>query len=447
MEAKTFANMEVVDEGQSQNSGGFLPRDLDASMLIESWSNKCRIDDLIQHEQYDTNPESVQHEEKHFQEDEAFFAPDVPCHASRGRGGKPTVSFGRELWTSTRCKTFYSIGVKDGAAAFAKRDGVQFAHCTKVRLTPTKNLLSWCFHCACPGQNARKCSPGAYYKLDDCKQTAVGGRDCLQQSSAQMSFRVSGRGEQEPESEECTDCHRYHSTANVYSGGSSSMSDAEDTNLRRMKTADPYQAMERECDDWFRSSNREYTPNSNLLESEESVAIICGLVNGMRTTMLLDTGSSISAITHSFAQQLHLETWYTDDVLVVTLANTHVEKYPERMCVVTLAIGDLELCEELNVLPGQIYNVTLGKNWLKSHMAICDYGLDILRLPGSRPIRMGMTVPPIPVKNALRKNKIRKPRRQLGQSAEVRPYYPSLRTLLFLRGWLPPCLRLDAPRT
>lgn len=455
MEAKTFANTEVVEEDQSENSDGFLPRDLDGSMSIESWSNKCRIDDLVQDEQYeDTNPESVEHyEEKHFQEDEAFFAPDVPSHASRGTYGKPNVSFGRELWTSRlggtspSCKTLYSIGLREGAAAFVKRDVVEFAHGTKVRLTPTEKLLTYCFLCQCPGHNARKCSPSPYCKLDDRKQTTAGGRVCLQQSSAQMSFRVSGRGEHEPDSVECTDCHTYHSTASVCSGRSSSVSDSEDTNFRRRKTADPYQAMERECDNWFRSSNREYTPNSNLLESEESVAIICGLVNGMQTTMLLDTGSSISAITHSFAQQLHLETWYTDDVLVVTLANTHVERYPERMCVVTLAIGDLELCEELNVLPGQIYNVTLGKNWLKSHMAICDYGLDILRLPGSRPIRMGMTVPPIPLKSALRKDKIRKPRRQLGQSAEVRPSYPSLRTLLFLGGWLPPCLRSEAPRT
>jgi hypothetical protein len=139
-----------------------------------------------------------------------------------------------------------------------------------------------------------------------------------------------------------------------------------------------------------------YTPlnsTTSLLDAEESVAIVCGKVNGVLTTMLLDTGSSISAITESFAQQLHLETWYTDDLLVVTLANTHVERYPERMCMVTLHIGDLEICEELNVLPGQIYNVTLGKNWLKNHMAICDYGLDILRLPKSRPIRMGISAP------------------------------------------------------
>ena len=111
--------------------------------------------------------------------------------------------------------------------------------------------------------------------------------------------------------------------------------------------------------------------------------------------MLLDIGSFISAITENFAQQLCLKTWYIDDVLVVTLANTHVEKYLEHMCNVTLEIGDLKILEELNVLHGQIYNVTIGKNWLKSYMAICDYGLDILRLPRSRPIRMG-----IPASNA-----------------------------------------------
>ena len=124
-------------------------------------------------------------------------------------------------------------------------------------------------------------------------------------------------------------------------------------------------------------------------ESDESVTIICGTVNGVETTMLLDTGSSISAITETFAQQLKLRTWLTRDTLVVTLANTRIEKYPERTCLVTLQIGDHETYEEFNVLPGQIYNVTLGKSWLKRHKAICDYGLDVLRLPGSRPIRMG----------------------------------------------------------
>lgn len=124
-------------------------------------------------------------------------------------------------------------------------------------------------------------------------------------------------------------------------------------------------------------------------ESDESVTIICGTVNGVETTMLLDTGSSISAITETFAQQLKLKTWLTRDTLVVTLANTRIEKYPERTCLVTLQIGDHETYEEFNVLPGQIYNVTLGKSWLKRHRAICDYGLDVLRLPGSRPIRMG----------------------------------------------------------
>lgn len=55
-------------------------------------------------------------------------------------------------------------------------------------------------------------------------------------------------------------------------------------------------------------------------------------------------------------------------------ANTHVEKYLERICIVTLEIGDLKIFEEFNVLLRQIYNIILGKNWL--HMAICDYGLD-----------------------------------------------------------------------
>ena len=122
---------------------------------------------------------------------------------------------------------------------------------------------------------------------------------------------------------------------------------------------------------------------------ESSMAIIIGSVNGVETNMLLDTGSSISAITESFAQQLKLETWFTRDTLVVTLANTHIERYPERTCLVTLKIGDLETFEELNVLPDQIYNITLGKSWLKRHKVVCDYGRDLLQLPNSRPIRIG----------------------------------------------------------
>jgi len=62
----------------------------------------------------------------------------------------------------------------------------------------------------------------------------------------------------------------------------------------------------------------------------------------------------------------------------------------------------LKSCEEFDVLPGQIYNVTLGKNWLKGHMTICDYGLDILRLPNSWPIRMGFPSP-TRLKSALKK--------------------------------------------
>jgi hypothetical protein len=157
---------------------------------------------------------------------------------------------------------------------------------------------------------------------------------------------------------------------------------------------DRFNNLEKNYNEWYDYwRNEGYVPPSTTLNDEESVAVICGMVNGVQTTMLLDTDSSISAITESFAQQLCLKTWYTNDVLVVTLANTHVEKYLERMCNVTLEIGDLKISEELHVLHGQIYNVTLGKNWLKSHMAICDYGLDILRLPRSRPIRMGILAP------------------------------------------------------
>ena len=131
--------------------------------------------------------------------------------------------------------------------------------------------------------------------------------------------------------------------------------------------------------------NNVYTSNSD----ESSLAIIFGTINGIETNMLLDTGSSISAVTETFAKQLKLKTWLTRDTLVVTLANTHIERYPEKTCLVTLKIGDLETFEELNVLPNQIYNITLGKSWLKKHKVICDYGRDLLQLPHSRPIQIG----------------------------------------------------------
>lgn len=325
--------------------------------------------------------------------------------------------------------------------------GAQFGSCMKLRprvkgFKNTKTTPSNCNFCGSPRHTTDKCSTYPYCRFNSKRRTKGGG--IFRQQSAQMSFRIRGqqRNEADLDTPECDECHRYRTGTNIYSAGSS-LSDSEDTGRRRTRNADPYEELERGCDEWFRTMNRGFSQSANLLESEESVAIICGKVNGMQTTMLLDTGSSISAITESFAQQLHLETWYTDDVLVVTLANTHVERYPERMCIVTLEIGDLEICEELNVLPGQIYNVTLGKNWLKSHMAICDYGLDILRLPGSRPIRMGVSAPVNPLKSVLKKKKCRKPKRQLAQSTESRPYYPSLRTLLFLGGWLPPSLRTE----
>jgi len=133
-----------------------------------------------------------------------------------------------------------------------------------------------------------------------------------------------------------------------------------------------------------------YYYNNN---SKDRVATVCGTVNGVLTTMLLDTGSSISAITKSFAQQLQLKTWMTGDFLVINqqqqqqqqqgfLNAETIEKYPECSCLVTLKIGDHEMSEvELNVLPAQMYNVTLGKNWLKHQKAICDYELDLLQLP------------------------------------------------------------------
>ena len=169
----------------------------------------------------------------------------------------------------------------------------------------------------------------------------------------------------------------------------------------RLRTKTPeksYGTLATEGDDYKDSIDRVYSTSvPPSMESDESVALICGTLNGVETTMLLDTGSSISAITETFAQQFKLKTWVTRDTLVVTLANAHVERYPERTCLATLRIGDHETYEEFNILPGQIYNVTLGKSWLKRHKAIVDYDLDLMRLPGSRPIRLGASASLEPV--------------------------------------------------
>ncbi|KAG0558375.1 hypothetical protein KC19_10G023000 [Ceratodon purpureus] len=319
---------------------------------------------------------------------------------------------------------------------------------SKLKSLEEKNLLASCRTCNGPITKYDKTCPHCHLSSTINKFNEKNKLHC-----AQMSYRQRGSQHLDyirtSDDEVCNCCVGYPNTCNSYSPGSSSKSDSEcETPYYKPKkkshdnsSKDPYETLEKNFDEWYEywTKYEGYTPTLDLIENEESVAIVCGKVNGVQTTMLLDTGSSISAITESFAQQLHLETWYTDDVLVVTLANTHVERYPERMCIVTFEIGDLQISEELNVLPGQIYNITLGKNWLKSHMAICDYGLDILRLPGSRPIRMGIPAPIAPFKNPV-KSKNKKPKNLLSQRIKSSTY-PNLRTLLFMGGWLPPCLR------
>jgi len=324
---------------------------------------------------------------------------------------------------------------------------LDIARSLRTKPSKVKKELIKCIICDGPITKCDKICPHCYLQTSKNKLEKEIEIQC-----AQMSYRE--RGSQHLDyirttDDTCDCCIRNKDiSSNSYSPRTSSKSDSEcETPFYKSRKKsnnphkDPYDALERNFDEWYEywTKHEGYTLTSNLIENEESVAIVCGKVNGVQTTMLLDTGSSISAITESFAQQLHLETWYTDDVLVVTLANTHVERYPERMCIVTFEIGDLQISEELNVLPGQIYNITLGKNWLKSHMAICDYGLDILRLPGSRPIRMGIPAPIAPFKSSL-KSRNKKSKKQLSQKVHSH-IYPSFRTLLFLGGWLPPCLR------
>lgn len=122
---------------------------------------------------------------------------------------------------------------------------------------------------------------------------------------------------------------------------------------------------------------------------EIPMTLVLGIVNGVKTYVLIDTGCSIATIAESFAKKLRLKTWLTGNTLVVTLANNCIERYPEKNCLVTLKIGDFETCEEFNVFPNQICNVTVSKRWLKRHKVICDYGKDLLHLPTSLSIPIG----------------------------------------------------------
>lgn len=226
------------------------------------------------------------------------------------------------------------------------------------------------------------------------------------QTCAQMSFRIKGCPQfcqnAHLQSNETNQCEEHQSLVQGFNQIDNNTGNDDEAFKNNIIHKYNHKVLEVDYNQLLNSKSKDFRPIINLCEYEQSVALVCGKINGVETTMLLDTGSSISAITEDFAQQLKLASWYTNDVLVVTLANTRVEKYRERKCVVNLEISDFKSCEEFDVLPGQIYNVTLGKNWLKAHMAICDYGLDILRLPNSRPIRMGFPTP-TRLKSALKK--------------------------------------------
>jgi hypothetical protein len=252
--------------------------------------------------------------------------------------------------------------------------------------------------------------------IEDCTSKYLGSNKSIQnckvmQLCAQMSFRIRGRPPFNPilhsKLSECDYYDENKATPNVVHEIENISNNNREVLKNNIYHKLNYKIQEVDYEQLLNSKNKnlkskDLKPIINLCEYEQSVAVVSGKINGHESMMLLDTGSSISAITEVFVQQLNLESWYTNDILVVTLANTRVEKYRERKCFVTLEIGDLKCCEEFDVLPGQIYNVTLGKNWLKEHMAICDYGLDILRLPNSRPIRMGF-LPATRLKSAMKK--------------------------------------------
>ena len=262
--------------------------------------------------------------------------------------------------------------------------------CKKLFKTKKQKHFN-CLLCRRFGHPISKCHLGPY-----CKYLGkLNSRSCKYNfhQGAQMSFRTNQDGISFPSMKANLDHQQwlcYRAPTKMYKV--ENFGKTKSLDVRKINVYDSmYKVFEEDYKNFFTSSNKNNSSIMHLLKSKESVSVIVGKVNGKETTMLIDTGSTITSITEEFVEQLNLQPWYTNHILTITLANTQVEEYSERLCIITLEVGDVECCETLTVLPGQLYDITLGKNWLKAHMAICDHGLDILRIPGSRPIKMGLT--------------------------------------------------------
>jgi predicted aspartyl protease len=254
-----------------------------------------------------------------------------------------------------------------------------------------KKKYSNCSLCGSFGHPTNKCPVGSYCRSVG-KINSPSCRFNINQA-AQVSFHINPAGAQLPSVRANPEFQQF-----LCYQATTKMNRVETTTkklaMRKINVHDSmYKVSEADYENFLMCKNKNDSSIMNLLKCGQSVSVIVGKVNGKETTMFVDTGSTITSITEELVEQLNIQPQYTNHILTITLANTQVEEYSERLCIVALEVGDVECYETLTVLPGQLYDITLGKNWLKAHMAICDHGLDILRIPGSRPIKMGFTPP------------------------------------------------------
>jgi len=280
------------------------------------------------------------------------------------------------------------------------QDDLKLAHINKIKhhfeleckkeFINKKRVFASCLLCGHLGHSTNKCHIGPY-----CKYISkINSRSCRHNihQLAQLSFCIHKKDEQSPISKlvQCNQSLCYRATPKMYKTENNNI--AKDLKTKKINVYDSiYKVSEEDYNKFLtHTTNKKNDLIMDILKCKELVSVVDGKVNGRETTMLLDTGSTITSIAEDLVEQMKLNTWYTNHTLIVTLANTQIQEYLERLCIVTLQVGDLECYETLTVLPGQLYDITLGRNWLKAHMAICNYGLDILRIPGSQPIKMGL---------------------------------------------------------
>lgn len=305
----------------------------------------------------------------------------------------PRTNQNQQIKTSLHSSSIYNeieyINSKDYLSlAHIYKIKHKFGLACKKNIKTKKRVFTNCLLCGCLGHLTNKCQIGPY-----CRYVSkINSRSCRYNihQLAQLSFRIDKKEPSPTEKlDQCYPYLCYQATTKMYQ-----IKNIDTTKSLQMKRINVHDSMYKVCevdyDKFLTSKNKQNNLIMNILKYKDAVSVVIGKVNGREITMLLDTGSTITSIAEDLVEQMNLKPWYTNHVLTITLANTQTEEYSERLCIVRLEVGDVECCETLTVLPGQLYDITLGRNWLKAHMAICDHGLDILRIPGSRPIKMGL---------------------------------------------------------